>query len=165
MTLPVSDPAFWKGRLIGAPKGSPHHAVFVCPTDRWQRIEAKHREILARTVGPLDSVLDAGCGWGRLLTLLPEAWVGDYRGVDASPDFVRLAEATYPDKGFIVGDLRALPWAWTGLFDWAILVSIRPMIRRNLGDAEWDKMEAELRRVAKRLLYLEYDENDEGSIE
>jgi hypothetical protein len=38
-------------------------------------------------------------------------------------------------------------------------------VRRNLGDEAWEAMERELRRVAKRLLYLEYDPDSEGSVE
>jgi hypothetical protein len=50
-------------------------------------------------------------------------------------------------------------------WDWAILVSVRPMIRRNMGDDVWAQMESEVRKVATRLLYLEYDPSDEGSVE
>src|SRR5688572_5696278 len=98
MTQPILDPQYWKERLEQAQRGHLHHAVFRCPLDRWQRIEARHSEILARLIGPTDSVLDAGCGYGRLLDLLPATWRGGYLGVDLSPDLIRLAECRLPER-------------------------------------------------------------------
>lgn len=168
MPEPIDDPAYWAARLAHAREaGEEHLAVFRCPPDRWRAIEAKHRDILARQVGPGDSVLDAGCGWGRLLDLMPPGWRGTYVGLDRSPDFIRKAWLERPGRTFLVADLRRIPLAaYPGhAFDWAVLVSVRPMVRRNLGGDEWDRMEAELRRLARRLLYLEYDPDDEGSVE
>jgi hypothetical protein len=174
----ILDPRYWARRLREAKRvGRLHEAVFRCPTERWLEIESKHREILARTVGDGDSILDCGCGWGRLLTLLPKSWIGRYVGVDISPDFLDMKwEAMNAAAGqaywrreawsFERHDLDRLPPQWpAGWFDWGVLVSIRPMMKRNLGDEAWAKMEAEVRRVCKRLLYLEYDPQDEGSVE
>lgn len=164
----VSDPTFWKERLQETPPDCLHYAVFKCPRDRWLRIEAKHKDILERVIGPKDRVLDAGCAWGRLIDLLPGSWNGEYTGVDISPDFLAMAKERNPGFTFEQQDLRHLPRAWSNSpfsFDWAVMISIRPMIKRHLGDQEWSLMEKELRRVAKRLLYLEYDEHDEGSVE
>lgn len=179
MSEDILNPDYWRERLAKAPPGERHHAVFRCPLDRWQRIEAKHREILAAMMDPSDWVLDAGCGWGRLLNLMPAEWLAAgggghrYVGIDVSPDFIAEARRSWPDleQRFVVGDLRSLPEDWKDpiggecRFDWAVLISMRPMIRRNLGGEVWDQIEAELRRVAKRLLFLEYDEDDEGSVE
>lgn len=162
MTEPINDPLYWKQRLATAMER--HHSIFRCDKERWLRIEDKHREILAKTLHPEWSVLDAGCGYGRLLNLMPADWRGYYAGVDLSPDFVDLARKEHPRREFRVADLRQIPWV-SGTFDLAVLISIRPMVRRNLGDDEWEKMERELRRVSNQLLFLEYDENDPGSIE
>lgn len=192
MTEPILSTDYWRHRLAQAQTaGELHHAVFRCPLDRWQRIEAKHREILARHVKPTDHVLDAGCGYGRLLDLMPEDRqradeddVGYYVGVDLSPDLIREAKQRYEkisewllpgEEGlnkirFHVGDLRDLSplfptnWRPRDGFDLAILISIRPMVRRNCGEDVWAQMERELRRVARRLLFLEYDETDEGEV-
>lgn len=152
-----------------AKKGDLHHAVFKCPLDRWQRIEARHREILAKWIGPRDRILDCGCGYGRLLDLMPTTWEGIYRGVDLSPDFIDLATVTRPGRSFVVGDLHDLYRAHHGLwygpfFDWAILISVRPMIVRNCPEGYWDRCLSNIKDCAKRLLYLEYDENDNGEI-
>jgi SAM-dependent methyltransferase len=173
MTEPVLDPAYWSRRLREAPPEQLHHAVFKCSLERWRRIEARHREILARTIGRADSVLDAGCGWGRLLELMPAGWQSLYCGVDLSPDFIALARSRYdrrPAVGFFVGDLRdvlpeMIPPDDPFRFDWAVAISFRPMVRRNCGDEVWARMERELRRVARKLMYLEYDPDAEASIE
>lgn len=160
---PISDPTYWARRLRLTQEADRHRAIFVCPTDRWRRIEAKHRDILAGLIAPPASILDAGCGWGRLLTLLPENWHGDYLGVDLSPDFIAMARKENPHRRFKIADLREpLPEKW---FAWGVLISVRPMVVRNLGQEVWDGMEVNLRKAAKRLVYLEYDENDPGSVE
>lgn len=157
----IGDIRYWKQRLEQA--SELHHAIFRCPLETWRRIEAKHREILARVIQPRDSIFDAGCGWGRLLELMPATWDGRYLGVDLSPDFVHMAQLAYPTREFVVGDLREL--AIPDRFDWALLISMRPMVKRNLGDDVWAAMERQVRRVATKLLYLEYDHDADGSVE
>lgn len=169
MTEPILDTSYWANRLKKAPADALHHAIFRCPTSRWLQIEEKHRKILAEEIGLYDKIIDVGCGWGRLLTLLPKDWRGAYLGVDISPDFIDLARSKWPGKTFVVGDIRNWERSW-GIFepikfDWAIMISIRPMVIRNLGEKAWEEMEKELRKFSKQLLYLEYDPNDEGSIE
>lgn len=165
MSEPILDPSYWRGRLHRAPSDALHHAIYRCPLDRWKKIEEKHRSILSTEIKQNDSVLDPGCGYGRLLTLLPEEWRGAYHGLDLSPDFIALARENHQGREFSVGDLRYLPQEWTDSFDWAVITSVRHMVIGNLGGAVWDVMEKELRRLAKHLLFLEYDENNNGSIE
>lgn len=164
---PIFSPEYWKQRLETAKEL--HHSIFRCPLEQWLRIEDKHRQILAATIKEYDSVFDAGCGYGRLLTLLPETWKGKYVGVDISEDFIDLARKNNRGTRFhpylMEGDLQCLNWLKPNSFDWAVLISMRPMIKRNKGDEVWSNIEKELRRVARRLLYLEYDEADNGSIE
>lgn len=165
MAEPIFDPDYWKVRLERAKGDNLHHAIFRCSAERWRDIWEKHRQILRAKIGPMDRILDAGCGWGRLLDLLPvPPWW--YVGVDLSPSFIEKAKEEHPRwrNHFHVGDLRRLPFLSQD-FDWAIMVSIRPMIYRNAGIGAWQECERELRRVAKRLLYLEYDPLDEGSVE
>lgn len=171
MSEPILDPRYWARRLRDAPKGALHHAIFKCPIDRWLRIEEKHREILKKVIHSDDNIYDGGCGWGRLISLLPQDWKGWYLGVDVSPDFIHIANEQYPSVThptccFSVGDLRGVgkkPYGGNK-FDWAILVSIRPMFIRNVGQEGWDEIQMGLMRIAKRILFLEYDENDEGCI-
>lgn len=167
MTEPINDPSYWRRRLEKA-KADPstiHRAIFQCPLETWQAIECKHREILSRLTRANDSILDAGCGWGRLLSLMPRSWQGQYLGVDISHDFIEMAWLDHPDRNFYRCNMTRLPrFIQPKQFDWAIMISIKHMVKRNLGDETWEQMESELRRVSKRLLFLEYDVNDQGTV-
>lgn len=179
MSEPVPDydifsPSFWRERIEEAPPDEPHWAIYKTTSDDWQDIGQRHREIIERTVSPHESVLDAGCGWGRLLSLMPEGWWGDYAGVDLSPEFVRQAKLANPRRAhsFYVGDLRqSLSWILPpGSFpgermDWAVLVSVRAMVLKYKTQSEWDLIESQIRKVAKKILYLEYSSDDRGSVE
>lgn len=100
---------------------------------------------------------------------MPKEWVGAYCGVDISPDFIAIANKREERRLFIVGDLLTLSDSLgnptSTQYDWAILISIRPMVRRNMGDEVWERMEAQIRQHARKLLYLEYDPDNEGSVE
>lgn len=166
---PILEPAYWARRLREAKSRELHHAIFKCPLEQWMNIANKHREILKKHIGIYDSILDVGCGWGRLLDLTPVPWYGAYLGIDLSPDFIEMARDKDPSRIFMVGDVRTAPLAaptpFPFIYDWAVMISIRPMIKRNLGEDSWDEIETNVRCYAKRLLYLEYDEMDEGSVE
>lgn len=157
---------YWKQRLDSAVER--HQAIFRCDLARWRRIEDKHRQILASTVRNIDSVLDAGCGWGRLLDLMPKTWYGSYCGIDISPDFIQLARQTHRSRIFLQGNLHDGTLLDTvsvsAKFNWAVCISMRPMIRRNLGDDYWDTIQDNILEAADRILFLEYDENDNGEI-
>ena len=155
MTELVNDPYYWKDRIDQVKRhGLPeHHAIFRCPTDRWLQIEEKHREILRTHISSDMSVLDVGCGWGRLLTLMPDDWRGEYLGIDISPDFIKDARTRHPSRRFLVHDL-VRQGAVGGGMDIAILISIRPMICRNLGHDYWKAFERAVRASVDQILYL-----------
>lgn len=175
----IDNPEYWKQRLVRAKKkGEIHKSIYECTEDQWKLIKVKHQQVLNRVILPNESILDAGCGYGRLLSLLPKSWSGDYLGIDLSEDFVDMASDSYPDKTFLVGPLEiVLPSVGRNIrsyigpgpegikFDWCVLVSIKDMIIKNNGQEAWDTLEVELRKVCARLLLLEYDENDEGTVE
>lgn len=166
MNKPVFDTQFWKDRIEEVRlKNHPlYWTVYVVGPQRWEAIEARHREVLAEHIKPTDRVLDAGCGYGRLLSLLPGSWHGKYLGVDQSPDFVQMARSMYPNHEFIRGDLRDLAEIFDGEFDWAVGVSLKRMIVNNCGDEPWLAIQAELRRCCRRVMMLEYDEFAEPEI-
>lgn len=165
MTEPILDPAYWRQRQEQARRTAEHHAIYRCSVEEWEKIATRHREVLANLVQPHDSILDAGCGWGRLLTLLPASWRGLYCGVDLSPDFVRRAETRHPGRRFVVAELTKLPALPLPSYDWCVLISMRPMIVRNCGVEVWETVERNLKEVSRKLLYLEYDVNDMGQVE
>lgn len=157
----IFDVEFWAARLRTAiDRDKLYHAVWVGGEDLWHAAARKHKAILGGIVAPGMSILDVGCGWGRLLTLLPPRWHGTYVGIDIVPAFLGLARAAFPQHTFLEHDAREpIP----GGYDLAVLVSIRAMVQENSED--WPRMEANVRAAARRILYLEYDADDPGRLE
>lgn len=147
---PIDKLDFWKKRIDDSKRSREHYSVYVVDENKWKYINDTHREILSRECK--GKVLDAGCGYGRWSELFE-----DYVGVDFSPDFIAEAQRKYPNKTFVQADLKALPFA-DKEFDTAFCVSIKKMIIDNLGQAEWDSMQEELKRVAKRVVLCEYEQ-------
>lgn len=56
-----------------------------------------------------DSVLDLGCGNGRLYQILGKKQV-KYVGLDQSEELIALARAKFPEVEFVVGEMTALPF-------------------------------------------------------
>jgi SAM-dependent methyltransferase len=166
---PVSDPAFWEGRIYKfvAAGGQLHQIIYDNSLDVWTYLQDETAGILRRVLLGGERLLDAGCGYGALVGCLEQGGFGReravawgrrdvvYTGVDVSPELLRLARNRYPARWFVGGDLRALPFR-DKEFDWAVARSIKKMIEDNLGYTEWQKMERELRRVAHHLLILDY---------
>jgi SAM-dependent methyltransferase len=71
---------------------------------------------------------DLGCGTGRITPYLAGRGLTP-RGVDLSPEMVRVAREDFPDFGFEIGDLRALPFgdgALAGAVCWYSLLFLAP---------------------------------------
>lgn len=179
----IFDTAYWRKRLDNTPSDDPHKAIFLTNLPTWKAIEEQHKRLLRDYIDPHHSVLDVGCGWGRLLTLMPFNWYGHYLGVDLSPDFIAIAKERHPERSnqFVVADARDdLTWSLvvtkrdtTGgqtIFpsgvkrDWAVLISIRGMVINNAGQEVWEKMESRIKEVADKILILEYNVDDEGEV-
>lgn len=156
MNRPVDKLSFWKERIETAQQE--RYSVYVCNSVLWGNIEREHSRIIKERIKPDAKVLDSACGYGRM------SWYfQNYTGVDFSPDFIEIAKKKYPGKDFVIADLKKLPFK-DKEFDWAVGVSIKRMIKENLGEPEWLLMEKELKRVAKRILILEYENASEYEI-
>lgn len=165
----VLDPGYWKERyrtLEG------HKRVYKCDQNKWERVEEVHREILAELIpstNPKQGILDIGCGWGRLLDLLPPWWDGKYLGIDLCREFVQEARRNHPLYPFIVGDALDVlsPFERDNeykTYDLAVMISVIPMLERNVGTDYADRLLKRVKRCAKRVLLLEYDPFDSGTI-
>lgn len=149
----VGTEKFWKRRLFLAKQnGTLHYSVFLAKQSLWDRLLEAHLEVIHQFIKPEDSVLDAGCGYGRMSVYFP-----NYVGVDFSPDFIAEAKSLFPEKQFSVEDLNKLPFK-KNQFDWGLVISIKHMIIGNIGVKEWNKMQKEIKRVCKKVLILEYGE-------
>lgn len=161
---PISDPEYWNNRFARAITSNKlFHSIYICRDDVWERIEKQHKKVLKKYIGKDTSILDIGCGYGRLLNLLPNKWEGQYRGIDLCPRFIELAKSTYPeyaDRFFVksVDDIEEVE-----KYDLAIMISFRPMIIRNMGTETWDRFLTKIQKVCAATLYLEYSEDDQGS--
>lgn len=144
----VDQIGFWKERIETAQKE--HYSVYVTTDEAWKKIAEIHKGIIQNECG--GKILDAGCGYGRM-----SEWVQNYTGVDFSPDFIDIAKKKYPEKEFVVASLSELPFKKEE-FDWAVCISIKHMIVGNVGEEAWKDIETELKRVAKKVLILEYTE-------
>ncbi|MBN1779164.1 MAG: class I SAM-dependent methyltransferase [Candidatus Buchananbacteria bacterium] len=59
-------------------------------------------------IKPSDRILDVGCGNGRLVELFKSVNV-NYTGLDISEELIKIAQAKYPDRNFMIGNLVDLP--------------------------------------------------------
>lgn len=157
---PILETAYWQQRIAEAPPDQLWKAVYNCTEDHWLTVERNHQGILAFAIGPEESILDLGCGWGRLLNMLPDDWCGQYLGVDLSPDFLEMARKRYPHRTFLQADIRYVAGcplvAANAPWDWAVMISMEAMFKLHVGMETWAPIEKTIRQVAKKLLYLEY---------
>lgn len=155
----VSDPKFWKRRLSTIHrKDWIYQAVWHSTVEEWAETLKIHGEILEKLMSDYPEysrILDAGCGQGHLVEILPKNRIVYYEGIDISPDFIQIAKENHPDHIFNVGDLRNLPFE-TRSFDFAIARSVEGMVCDGLGHAVWKEIEDELLRVAEVVVLLNY---------
>jgi SAM-dependent methyltransferase len=85
--------------------------------------------VLAADLGT--SIGDVGCGTGHLEPYLAAKGLAP-RGIDLSPEMIRVARRDYPDFGFEVADLRQLPFedaSLAGVVCWYSLMYLAPSDR------------------------------------
>lgn len=143
----INKEEFWKERIDSAVKE--HYSVYVCNEQLWKDILEHHKVAFKQLSG---KVLDAGCGYGRI-----SEYIEDYTGVDFAKCFIDKAREKYPNKKFVQSKLENLPFK-DKEFDWAVCVSIKKMVSDNQGVEKWLEMERELKRVAKKVMILEYED-------
>jgi len=164
MTKPIDKLDFWQARLsMAIATGDLRDAVYRTTAQTWVNIDLTHKRLLERHIGPLDTVLDAGCGYGRTVGLIK---CSRYVGVDQVPEFiVEAGNLTIPVSPFLPDPeiyefyclpLEELPFP-DNEFDWVVGISLMVMVIANLGWDKWNTIQTELLRVSKKgLLMLEY---------
>lgn len=117
--ITVNDPKEWGAR---ASLDAPDYQIADCGST--ESHELRLRALLRVPVQAGDSILDFGCGTGRLADLLPEGV--DYLGIDWSEGVIKQARArrARENASFVVGsvyDLRPADWVVaSGPFNYAV---------------------------------------------
>lgn len=148
--LPVDTEEFWQSRLIKASAaGNPYQALLHCSPEVWSKLQNAHKKILADLLKPRPAwkILDAGCGLGLFLDILPGGVDITYTGVDFVADFITAAAQRYPTRRFIKADLKSLQFG-NNEFDLVICRGVEGVVTGQLGRSVWKQIEAELLRVA-----------------
>lgn len=106
------------------------------------------------------SVLDIGCGYGRLVDVLPEG-VTKYTGIDITHSFIMRARRQYPKWKFYTRDFLDSKFA-DKEFDWGIAIGMRSKDIKDPEGIEFvNKLEAEAKRVCKNIIYFpSYDSGE-----
>lgn len=157
MNRPIDDKGWWQQRLQDALKqGEIHRVVYDTDIETWNGIQNTHSHLLPKLFANFEKVklLDAGCGYGALIPLLPDNVT--YTGVDFSPAVLEVGRKMNPNFKIVEGDLLDLSRWPNRKFDFAVCRSIDGMIKEDLGIGVWRRMEKELLRVADRLILLNY---------
>lgn len=140
-----SQPKFWKDRLDRLK--NPLDALQEGGVN-WELVAEKQKEIFKKYIS--GKVLDAGCGIGRTIPLMPEGV--DYTGIDISPDFIKIAKKEYLTHKLMVGDARKTKFK-DKEFDWAILSGMGGYPENPPSDF-WNQVSGEMRRVSSHLIVL-----------
>lgn len=90
--------------------------------------QEKNFKLVSKYVSQNDSLLDYGCGIGDLITFLKSEnkQIGNYLGVDINPEFIEIAEKSYPDNNFqLIKNIDELSGSFdivcaVGVFTWFI---------------------------------------------
>ena len=142
----VNTSEYWKVRLEEAKRHNDlRYSVYI---GSWDRTEETHIGILNQFIEPSDSVLDAGCGYGRAAELMPG---GKYTGVDISKEFIDIAKkSTYSkETEFLLVSIEDLPFS-SNTFDWVVAIGLSNMLFAHIGESYWAKCKGELIRVSKK---------------
>lgn len=153
----TQDVSFWQERYREAMKNEQGALFAVAAGFDWSVIDPIHREIVDKFIKDGESVLDVACGIGRHANW----FTGKYVGIDFVPEFIDEAKKQYPDTDFRVVDIVKERLSFDdGEFDWVVLISVKVVVAPVIGKRAWNRVEKELKRVAKQVLILELANGD-----
>jgi SAM-dependent methyltransferase len=126
--------AYWIKRhrdFLNDPRSVGNMAVSREANEKGEAVLGRIVEEAARLAGVPRSVLDAGCGYGRVTSSFAVAGF-DYTGIDISPDAIAEARRRHPTQRFVVADLTS--WRAPRLYG---LVSALYLFIHFVDDHRW----------------------------
>jgi trans-aconitate methyltransferase len=114
---PFDQAEYWRSRhrrLRGDPRSVGNLGSSLEESERSQAVVQRTVKEAARMLKPARSVLDLGCGYGRVSRSFTDEGY-EYLGVDVSEDAVEAARRANPSAKFVVSDLSA--WSPDRRFD------------------------------------------------
>lgn len=158
MSEPIFDPAYWKDKLYDSLRSMERHrAIYNGSKDEFDKIEAYQRDVLRKFVGARTSIVDFGCGYGRLLDLVPRWWRGSYVGYDVSPDLIDVARRIWPTREFIVRDLVNDAIEPRPQCDLSVALWMRSMFLRNGQEHAFLRLLAQMQYASRKVLLIDED--------
>src|SRR6185436_17527850 len=109
----------------------------------WGRVDKKHIESITMYVTG-NKILDMGCGLGTTTNYITNSGLNCI-GIDYDNDVIDYCQRTYSKASFKVANAEQLPFA-DGTFDTVIL---RDALHHFYGEANFEKVKAEILRVSK----------------
>lgn len=100
-----------------AKMGMSGRTMFYATEKQHRRKLLQFSSIIKSTLSADDTILDIGCGYGKLLEFLPPC---KYVGIDLIPEFVEYARRKYPGVSFLNTDLRE----YRSAYDWGVLLGV-----------------------------------------
>ena len=151
----MNQEEFWEKRLRETKsRGKPiHEATARCGKGVWEKSQVEQQVIIRQIIQPCDSVLDAGCGVGCLVPLLPDNGC-TYLGVDFARCLIEEARLQYPEKEFQVANLLDLSQFNKQQFNLTICRGIEGAICGGQGPSIWHQMKEEMERVSELILLM-----------
>lgn len=126
---------YWRGRH-DSHEGDPRSVGNLSFTvEENEQAECQLRAVVERAatlLKPATTVLDVGCGYGRIADCFTSQGY-DYLGVDVSPTAVRQAQERTPDANFVVADLAT--WDTEGTYD---VVTVLYVFVHFVDDGAWE---------------------------
>ncbi len=151
------SPGFWYDRLQRVLNLSEpvHKSVFDCDSPDWEKVQWHTASVIREHVCEGSRVLDAGCGPGLMYRCFAMAGKRvTYHGVDYCPGFIDYAKSNNPGLRYTCADLRQLPFE-DDSFHVVVCRSVEGSIKTLVSVRAWEEMQAELLRVAPRLILID----------
>lgn len=168
MSKSVETSNFWRSRLYNAIAFGKelHTVIYDIDYGGWTGIQSETRGLVERYTTPGSNVIDIGCGYGSLYEAL--MWIPRipvrYTGIDVSSDLIEIGKLRHPEANLIQKDASDLNCYRKNEFDLAVLRSMKAMLINNGKQSVWEAIYQESKRIAKRVLIIEYDIEGPGVV-